>query len=627
MTKDPNPSHPALVLASRPLRRRRRITLRTGLTALLLASSAFAEGSVEVNVPNDQHAQAAENVTVGTATLRLGRLGVDVLATGERIGWTGTGTLDVWAPGLDPDSATVTATLDSGESYLTTATGEWTIEMNSDQTGAWDVSVTGAAVGYGRLFSKGWYFVTGGRSEAEASNASFFALVPGGAPGRSGVMELRLDGMSGNRYFIAANRRGVDGASAGRSVPAAGSGVTPEYKIYLNPPETSTFDPMVPEVTLLTFNGGDASCQAVELGASPGTFQFTSNIAGTYHLVCDTNADGTFDRVSRTDYSSVNLAVAGVNTVTWDGTDDTGTAVDPGTYECRIFLNTGEMHYVAWDIETAYQGLRMFAVSETAPGTFGRAGLDMFWDDADPGLVAAADMPGAEDALPLETSTALGRNAGAYADAADVCTAASSAVCNARGWGNYATGNSASEGDDGLLDTYAYLDTVASQVVAVEAVAETHSDADSLSDYVEECVVGTDPNDADTDGDGLDDDVEDDGTGVDTDGDGVHDALDADSDGDGVTDAVEGSADVDGDGVPNALDLDSDGDGIPDVVEAGVGALDADGDGRLDDEDDPPVDGPKLLPEDLALDELHLREGDVQAVRLAAEEGPGLGVF
>mgnify|MGYP000896330291 CR=1 FL=1 len=570
---------------------RRRSSLLTALAALMLASSAFAEGSAEVNVPNDQHAQAAENVAVGAATLRLGRLGVDILAAGERIGWTGTGSLAVWAPGLNPDAAAATTTLASGASFATTAAGEWTIEMGSDQTGAWDISVTGAAAGYGRLFSRGWYFVTGGRTAAEATNASFFALVPGGTPERSGVMELRLDGMSGNRYFIAANRRGVDGTAAGRSVPAAGNSVTPEYKIYLNPPEASTFDPMAPELSLLTFNGGDAACQAVELGVAPGTFQFTSNIAGTYHLVCDTNTDGTFDRVSRTDFSSVNLAAAGVNSVTWDGTDDTGTAVAPGTYECRVFLNTGEMHYVAWDIETAYQGLRMFGVTETGPGTFARAGLDMFWDDSDPGLVAAADLPGAEDAFPLETSGALGRNAGAYGDAADVCTAASSAVCNARGWGNYATGNGVSEGDDGLLDTYAYLNTVSSQVITVEAVAVTHSDADSFSDFTEECVIGTDPNNVDTDGDGLDDDVEDDGTGVDTDGDGVNDALDADSDGDGVTDAMEGSDDVDGDGVANALDLDSDGDGILDVVEAGVGDLDANGDGRIDDLTDADGDG------------------------------------
>jgi len=568
-----------------------RSAILTTPATLLLASTAFAEGSVEVNVPNDQHAQAAEDVAVGATTLRLGRLGVDILTAGEQIGWTGTGSLAIWAPGVDPDTAAATTTLASGASYTTTAAGEWTIEMSSDQTGAWDISVTGAAAGYGRLFSKGWYFVTGGRTAAQATNASFYALVPGGAPGHSGVMELRLDGMSGNRYFIAANPRGVDGMAAGRSVPAAGNSVTPEYKIYLNPPEVSTFDPIAPEISLLAFNGGEAACQAVELGAAPGTFQFTSNIAGTYHLVCDTNTDGTFDRVSRTDFSSVNLAVAGSNTVTWDGTDDTGAAVAPGDYECRVFLNTGEMHYVAWDIETAYQGLRMFAVTETGPGTFARTGLDMFWDDSDPGLVAAADLPGAEDTFPLETSGALGRNAGAYADDADVCTAASSAVCNARGWGNYATGNGVSEGDDGLLDTYAYLDTVSSQVITIAAVAVTHSDADSFSDFTEECVIGTDPNDVDTDGDGLDDDVEDDGTGVDTDGDGVNDALDADSDADGVTDAVEGADDVDGDGIGNALDLDSDGDGILDVVEAGVGALDADGDGRLDDLTDDDGDG------------------------------------
>ncbi|MEO8082555.1 MAG: FG-GAP-like repeat-containing protein, partial [Ardenticatenales bacterium] len=71
--------------------------------------------------------------------------------------------------------------------------------------------------------------------------------------------------------------------------------------------------------------------------------------------------------------------------------------------------------------------------------------------------------------------------------------------------------------------------------------------------------------------------------GIDTDHDGVGDSSDADDDDDGIPDTVEGngSVDTDGDGVPDSRDLDSDNDGVNDVDEAG-GLTDANGDGRAD---------------------------------------------
>ncbi len=76
--------------------------------------------------------------------------------------------------------------------------------------------------------------------------------------------------------------------------------------------------------------------------------------------------------------------------------------------------------------------------------------------------------------------------------------------------------------------------------------------------------------------------------GGDNDGDGVPDAIDLDDDNDGIPDSVEGDGvvDTDGDGIADSLDLDSDNDGLLDLVESGAmnpGALDLDGDGRIDD--------------------------------------------
>jgi len=89
----------------------------------------------------------------------------------------------------------------------------------------------------------------------------------------------------------------------------------------------------------------------------------------------------------------------------------------------------------------------------------------------------------------------------------------------------------------------------------------------------------------DADGDGLPDPGS-----VDTDGDGVFDGLDDDSDNDGIPDFDEAvqnfnagiftPVDTDNDGTEDFRDLDSDDDNIYDHVEAG--GVDSDGDGRVD---------------------------------------------
>ena len=96
--------------------------------------------------------------------------------------------------------------------------------------------------------------------------------------------------------------------------------------------------------------------------------------------------------------------------------------------------------------------------------------------------------------------------------------------------------------------------------------------------------------DLDSDNDGVPDVVE--AYGVDTDGNGQIDNY-ADTDGDGLSQNVDGNntgayntglglgiPDLDGDGVPNFLDLDSDNDGIPDLVEAG--GADVNNNGKVD---------------------------------------------
>lgn len=108
-----------------------------------------------------------------------------------------------------------------------------------------------------------------------------------------------------------------------------------------------------------------------------------------------------------------------------------------------------------------------------------------------------------------------------------------------------------------------------------------------------------DGGDADADGDGIPNGIELGGDFAgDGNGNGIPDYIDAtlqigcvDAEPDGTCDVIPAKFDVDGDGIPNHLDLESDGDGVLDIVENGNAALDANGDGKLDDLTDGDHDG------------------------------------
>ena len=127
---------------------------------------------------------------------------------------------------------------------------------------------------------------------------------------------------------------------------------------------------------------------------------------------------------------------------------------------------------------------------------------------------------------------------------------------------------------------------------------------------LEWCENGTCGEPTDTDGDGVNDevDIDDDNDGIldviefggedlseDSDGDHVPDWQDADAsdcedaDEDGLCDTLSVAIDFDQDGIPNHLDLDADGDGLSDIVEGG--GTDADGNGVVDETTDSDGDG------------------------------------
>ena len=93
-----------------------------------------------------------------------------------------------------------------------------------------------------------------------------------------------------------------------------GNSLVPEYAMYLNPPSIANFQSTAPVLTNFSYSSGSQSCDWSAPGASEGTFSFNSNVDGTYHLICDTNGDGSFNQVDNADPLLV-LATSGDNLV------------------------------------------------------------------------------------------------------------------------------------------------------------------------------------------------------------------------------------------------------------------------------------------------------------------------
>ena len=212
----------------------------------------------------------------------------------------------------------------------------------------------------------------------------------------------------------------MDGANAGRSVPTSGNTLTASFEMYLLPPEIGHYNPVTPIISNFSYGSGTQGCGLISAGKT-GTFSFSANVEGTYNLVCDLDNDTVFNRVAATDLLLVGLTLNGQNSVVWNGKNNAGNDVASGNYNCKVFVNTGELHFVGRDIETSYQGLQLYAVDQV----LARTGLNMFWNDT---AVQGNDvnMPAPTSAEGATTSGANGVNPGSYVTAVVVNSTAHS---------------------------------------------------------------------------------------------------------------------------------------------------------------------------------------------------------
>src|SRR5690606_32932676 len=117
-------------------------------------------------------------------------------------------------------------------------------------------------------------------------------------------------------------------------------------------------------VSNLVVEGGTQDCNVLIPQETTVSFTFESNVEGTYHLMCDLDENGVFDIAGGTDLIILADAVPGTNQFQWNGVDAAGQPVAPGTYDCRVDLATGEFHFVGDDIETCYEGIRIYKVTK-----------------------------------------------------------------------------------------------------------------------------------------------------------------------------------------------------------------------------------------------------------------------
>jgi large repetitive protein len=478
------------------------------LSLLAHARLAGADGSAELGTTQGLSSSTDLSIEI-------------ITPANEEIFWTGPGDMAVVAV-TSPSGALLV--VPNGGSAPATEAGVHLVSLLRDIAPgeAWDIGVRARGAGGeapGRVFAREWVFNAVDATEAGALSTSFYAKVPSGS--QSGVIELRVDGASSNdgagqSYVIKANVAGL--SDPGRSEPGSDD-PDGELALYLELPGSASYSLPAPQATGLAFRGGVQACDVLVPGQPDGRFLFTSSVAGKYHVMCDLDGDG-IDVSDDQDALLTGAAQPGVNQVPWDGTDRDGAAIAPGTYQCQVRVTVGELHFIAGDVETVFPGLRMFEVDENGASN----GLAMYWNDT---LVQANDVTMPNGEASLATSGAGGLSSGEAGGSAQPNG-------NARAWGNFGAGG---KGNDAVLDTFAWIADGTTGTVAVTALAEgADSDADGIDDVDEFCDLGTDPNDADSDDDGLGDGAEAD---ADSDNDGLGNSLDPDSDNDGIFDGTE----------------------------------------------------------------------------------------
>jgi uncharacterized repeat protein (TIGR01451 family) len=355
----------------------------------------------------------------------------------------------------------MTGTLTTPLKFTTTRTGTYEIRLNNlTNTGIdtptnvfkrFDVTVTPSTSSpvdpmalLGRVYAYKWRFYTNSFTQASATNANLFIKVPGGKTGESFVWQLDLNNFAGNLYSLVANKIGVNPPNSGLSTNTSGNSVTPVFPQYLSYP--AVVDPRptaLPLLSSFTFTDSAGIDNTISPGGTigvqdSGTFKFQTDVTGTFVVVIDKNKDGIF---GSGDVTLLSAAVPGVNSIVWNGKDNNGVVLPPGTYNAQLQVRIGEYHFVAEDAETSGGGINDGLTFYEARSQTNLLGTNVFWDDQTL-LAGTTTLPAGASSL-----TAQGKHT----------------------WGNF-TGTSF--GDNRFIDTYVYGGVSATTIPTIVALGD-----------------------------------------------------------------------------------------------------------------------------------------------------------
>jgi len=275
--------------------------------------------------------------------------------------------------------------------------GDWYIEFTDDagfgtptvssRVPFWDITVvdnSSAAnnVINGRLWSEQWGLRSGPGSQTDPGDflaSTFYVYTePEQVVTAIEVGDENDPGWGGD-WLIACNRYGIDDVAynAGNAATARQSydgdadldyGPLSEYKIFVNDPDIIEFPSGIQEIEVTTI--------AVDLCDDGSSFiTFTTNVQSVGDIILDFPP---YNNNGAEDITFIAQVInAGPNTIAWNGFDNQGNAVAPGTsFFVRLFAGASTVHFPMYDIE-GVTGLRARLVRPGAPGYIG-----LYWDNS-----------------------------------------------------------------------------------------------------------------------------------------------------------------------------------------------------------------------------------------------------
>jgi uncharacterized repeat protein (TIGR01451 family) len=373
----------------------------------------------------------------------------------------------------NPTQPAAGSTLSNPVRFVAPQAGTYEIRLYNDSEAAgssnnvftyFDITVTNNAstnpnprANNGQLWATSWAFNAGNTfTTAGGYDADLYIRTPGGRPNTEFIWQLDLNNFAPQRHEIVANAIGLNAPNSRASaLGTSGATFSKSFPIYLSYPNTfSTVapvlsEPLPPNVTNLRFIDNASQDNSISPNATSGTqdsgfFQFTSDIPGTYKISIDTNRNGVYDNGDRIFFGD---AVAGNNSILWDGKGLNNTALPSGIYQAEVSVQLGEYHFVAFDAETSGGGVNDGLAIWKANSATARTPALNHWDDT-------KISGGTSNLVGALSSTAAGKHT----------------------WGNFAAG---SIGDTNFLDTWVFgsSQTSTTEIIIADTDANDFGDA------------------------------------------------------------------------------------------------------------------------------------------------------